>query len=87
MEQVVGYNEALAVFVHQDFAGMKYGGPAYNLEGGPILCGFTAQKNNLAFYVGEVPDEFRVQMKAADFSLGKGAVRFKRLDSEKVNIL
>ena len=66
---------------------MRYGGPVYTLKDGSILCGFTAHKHNLAFYVGRVPDAIRDQMRAAGFSLGKGAVRFKRLDSEKLNIL
>ncbi len=66
--------------------GMRYGGPIYTQAGGPMLCGFTAQKNNLAFYVGRVPEELRVPMKAAGFSLGKGAIRFKKLDPKKVEM-
>ena len=53
---------------------MRYGGPIYTLNEGPILCSFTAQKNNLAFYVGRVPDEIRDEMRAAGFSLGKAVV-------------
>jgi uncharacterized protein YdhG (YjbR/CyaY superfamily) len=67
--------------------GMKYGGPVYTRAGGPIVCGFMAQKNNLAFYVGRVPDELRAQMKAAGFDLGKGAVRFKKLSPERAELL
>ncbi|MDQ5851770.1 MAG: DUF1801 domain-containing protein [Chloroflexota bacterium] len=67
--------------------GMQYGGPVYRLRDGTILCGFTAQKHNLAFYVGRVPDEFRESMIQAGFSLGKGAVRFMQLDPEKLHIL
>ncbi|MEJ7812341.1 MAG: DUF1801 domain-containing protein [Gemmatimonadaceae bacterium] len=67
--------------------GMRYGGPVHTLKAGPILCGFTAQKHNLAFYVGRVPDEIRDQMRAEGFNLGKGAVRFKKLDSEKMAAL
>jgi len=67
--------------------GMKYGGPVYSLSDGTILCGFTAQKNNLAFYVGRVPDEFRETLSQAGFNLGKGAVRFKKLDPEKLQLL
>jgi uncharacterized protein YdhG (YjbR/CyaY superfamily) len=66
---------------------MRYGGPMHTLQDGLTLCGFTAQKHNRAFYIGRVPDAIRDQMRAAGFSLGKGAVRFKRLDSEKLNIL
>ena len=66
---------------------MHYGGPGYSLRDGTILCGFTAQKHNLAFYVGHVPDEFREPMTQAGFSLGKGAVRFKKLDPEKLHLL
>jgi uncharacterized protein YdhG (YjbR/CyaY superfamily) len=64
--------------------GMHYGGPVYRLSGGMILCGFTAQKHTLAFYVGRVPDELRERMLQAGFSLGKGAVRFKQLDPQKL---
>ena len=60
--------------------GMQYGGLVYRLRDGMILCGFTAQKHNVAFYVGRVSDEFREPMTQAGFSLGKGAVRFKKLD-------
>ena len=67
--------------------GMHYGGPVYRLSDGPILCGFTAQQHNLAFSVGRVPDEFRAPMTHAGFSLGKGAVRFKQLDPEKLHLL
>ena len=66
---------------------MKYGGPVYSLSDGTILCGFTAQKNDLAFYVGRVPDELRETLTQAGFSLGKGAVRFKKLDPEKLQLL
>jgi hypothetical protein len=59
----------------------------YTLKDGSILCGFTAQKHNLAFDVGRVPDAMRDQMRAPGFGLGKGAVRFKRLDTGKLNIL
>ena len=67
--------------------GMQYGGPVYHLSGGTILCGFTAQKHNLAFYVGRVPDELRETLTHSGFSLGKGAVRFKKLDPEKLHLL
>ena len=66
---------------------MRYGGPVYTLKAGSILCGFTAHKHNLAFYVGRVPDEIRDEMRAAGFSLGKGDGRFKKLDTGKLNIL
>jgi uncharacterized protein YdhG (YjbR/CyaY superfamily) len=56
-------------------------------QDGTIVCGFTAQKNNLAFYVGRVPDELRETLTRAGFSLGKGAVRFKKLDLEKLQLL
>src|SRR6266496_4057658 len=62
--------------------GMQYGGPVYRLLDGTILYGFTAQKHNLAFYVGRVPHELRETLTQAGFSLGKGAVRFKKLDPE-----
>jgi uncharacterized protein YdhG (YjbR/CyaY superfamily) len=67
--------------------GMRYGGPVYCLEHGPIICGFTAQKHNLAFYVGRVPDDLRAQMRATGFSLGKGTVRFTRLDAARLSTL
>jgi uncharacterized protein YdhG (YjbR/CyaY superfamily) len=63
---------------------MKYGMPVYS-DGEQMICGFNAQKQYLAFYVGRVPDEFRPRM--AGFSLGKGCVRFKKLDAEKSEIL
>ncbi len=68
-------------------AGMQYGDPVYRQSGGTILCGFTAQKHNLAFYIGRVPDELRESMIQAGFSLGKGAVRFKQLDPQKLHLL
>ena len=52
---------------------MHYRVPMYHLSGGTILCGFTAHKHNLAFYVGRVADELRERMIQADFSLAKGA--------------
>ena len=67
--------------------GMRYGNPGYTLKEGPILCSFTAQKNNLAFYVGRVPDELRDEMRAGGFSLGKGVARFRKLSPEKLAAL
>jgi uncharacterized protein YdhG (YjbR/CyaY superfamily) len=67
--------------------GMKYGGQVYSLSDGTIVCGFIAQKNNLAFYVGCVPDEFRETLTQAGFRLGKSAVRFTKLDPEKLQLL
>jgi uncharacterized protein YdhG (YjbR/CyaY superfamily) len=71
--------------VPQAVEGMNYGMPVYKLPGQPLLCGFNAQKQYLAFYVGRVPDALRDRM--AGFSLGKGCVRFKRLDVEKAAVL
>jgi uncharacterized protein YdhG (YjbR/CyaY superfamily) len=65
---------------------MKYGMPVYSVDGQPMLCGFNAQKNYLAFYVGRVPESFRRRMRTG-FSIGKGCVRFKRLDADKAEIL
>jgi uncharacterized protein YdhG (YjbR/CyaY superfamily) len=73
--------------VPDSLEGMKYGGPVYSLSDGTILCGFTAPKNNLAFYVDRVPDEVREILIQAGFSLGKGAVRFKTFDPEKLHLL
>jgi uncharacterized protein YdhG (YjbR/CyaY superfamily) len=67
--------------------GMRYGAPVYTLEDGPVLCGFTSQKHNLAFYVGRVPDELRDALRTEGFNLGKGAVRFRKLDAGKLAAL
>jgi uncharacterized protein YdhG (YjbR/CyaY superfamily) len=64
---------------------MRYGMPVYS-AGERMVCGFNKQKDNLAFYVGRVPDAFRARMKQG-FSLGKGCVRFKTLDGEKRELL
>jgi uncharacterized protein YdhG (YjbR/CyaY superfamily) len=68
---------------------MKYGmpvySPAHGIDGQPMLCGFNAQKNYLAFYVGRVPESFRKRMRS--FDVGKGCVRFKELDAEKAEVL
>jgi hypothetical protein len=66
---------------------MGYGGPVYRLSDGRVLCGFTAQKHNLASYVGRVPDEFREPTTQAGFSPGKGAVRFTKLDPDTLHLL
>ena len=66
---------------------MKYGMPSYHREGAPMFCAYNAQKNYLAFYVGRVPDTFREPMKASGFSMGKGCVRFGKLDPAKLDIL
>lgn len=71
--------------VPQAVEGMNYGMPVYKVPGQPILCAFTAQKHYLAFYVGRVPDALRDRM--AGFSLGKGCVRFKKLDVDKLAVL
>ena len=90
MEQPEQRRDALAQIRHmirtevpQSREGMQYGGPVYRLSDGTILCGFTAQKHNLAFYVGRVPDTLREPLTQAGFRLGIGAVRFKQLDREK----
>jgi hypothetical protein len=47
----------------------------------------AAQKHDLAFYVGRVPDAVRERMKAAGFGFGNGAVHFRRMDPEKAELL
>jgi uncharacterized protein YdhG (YjbR/CyaY superfamily) len=66
---------------------MEYGGPVYRLASGPILCGFMAQKRNLAFYVGLVPDDLRAGLRAQGCDMGKTCVRFRRLDDGKLAAL
>jgi hypothetical protein len=45
-----------------------------DLHDGTLLCGFTAQMHNLAFYAACVPDALRETVVQAGFSLGKGAL-------------
>jgi hypothetical protein len=65
--------------------GMKYGGQVYSLSDGTIVCGFTAQKNNLTFYVGRVPDQFRETLTQAGFRRGQGRCASRSLTPRSCN--
>jgi uncharacterized protein YdhG (YjbR/CyaY superfamily) len=66
---------------------MQWGMPAYTDSEGKMLCGFSAQKNNLAFYIGQVPEALAAELKARRFSFGKGCIRFQQLDAEGLSLL
>ena len=64
---------------------IRYGMPYYELEGD--LCALASQKNYMSFYLmspGEPLSKLREQ---AGLDIGKGCVRFKRLDDLPLDLV
>jgi uncharacterized protein YdhG (YjbR/CyaY superfamily) len=64
---------------------MRYGMPCYEL--GELLCSMAAQKGYYALYVmdGKLVDRFRPQL--GKLSVGKGCIRFKRVEDVPLDVL
>jgi uncharacterized protein YdhG (YjbR/CyaY superfamily) len=57
---------------------MRHGMPAYDV-GGKVLCQFASQKHYVSLYLDpKIVDGYRREL--AGLSLGKGCVRFRKLD-------
>jgi uncharacterized protein YdhG (YjbR/CyaY superfamily) len=64
---------------------MRYGMPCYEL--GELLCAMAAQKGYYSVYVGDgkLLDRFRPQL--GKLSVGKGCIRFKRVEEVPLDVL
>jgi uncharacterized protein YdhG (YjbR/CyaY superfamily) len=64
---------------------MRYGVPSY--EVGELLCSVAAQKQHYSLYVMDTKllDRFRSQL--GKLSVGKGCIRFRKLEDAPVGLL
>lgn len=63
---------------------MLYKMPTYSDETGKAIFAFNAQKQYLALYVRHIPDDLKAAL--AGCNLGKGCIRFTRLDDGRLKV-
>ena len=64
---------------------IAYGMPSYRYHGG--LCAFASQKNHMSLYVMSAGTPLARLREQTNLDIGKGCVRFKRLDEVPLALL